>query len=323
MVALRAARHCFAMRAEHQFAPQSRTGRLASFRCSVRRCIFSARAVAETLPSCSASTRWMCSHSRRSTDAGARSTSIALLPPWRPSAATTSSAVARFAQVVDRTEFDRFDGGRDARVTGQHDDARRRFDFVQPLDQLQSGRAGHFRDRRRRTPEDPRPPGRMRRRRRRRPPPRSRGGAARATARRGIPRRRPREAASDRRRPRVARARTSRRRTRVCTQRQLHPHPRAAAGAIDDVHGAAEPFDGCIREHQPDAHPLGRAVRRLRFERRCVANVEAVAAVADVEHQVVVGAARRAFHGTRRCVGCVVQQIEHRLPQRLVGRDVG
>ena len=67
--------------------------------------------------------------------------------------------------------------------------------------------------------------------------------------------------------------------------------------------------------------PSVASVRRLRLERRCVDDVEAVAAVADVEHQVVVGAARRAIHGTRRRVGGVVQQIQHRLPQCLVGRD--
>ena len=148
---------------------QSRTGRLASFRCSVRRCIFNARAVAETLPSCSASTRWMCSHSRRSTDAGARSTSIALLPPWRRERGDHFVGGRGFAQVVDRTEFDRFDGGRDARVAGQHDDARRRFDFVQALDQLQSGRAGHLQIDDGEFRRIRRQPGRMRRRRRRRP----------------------------------------------------------------------------------------------------------------------------------------------------------
>lgn len=61
------------------------TGRLASLRCSVRRCMFSARAVAEILPWCSPSTRCMCSHSRRATESGigfssADSASSALAP---------------------------------------------------------------------------------------------------------------------------------------------------------------------------------------------------------------------------------------------------
>ncbi len=47
-----------------------RTGRFCNLRCSVRRCMPSARAVAEMLPSKSSNTFWMCSHSSRSTECG-------------------------------------------------------------------------------------------------------------------------------------------------------------------------------------------------------------------------------------------------------------
>jgi hypothetical protein len=52
----------------HGHSHHLRTGRLGSLRCSVRRCIFNAQAVAEMLPPFSVSTRWICSHSRRGTD---------------------------------------------------------------------------------------------------------------------------------------------------------------------------------------------------------------------------------------------------------------
>lgn len=45
-----------------------RTGFFASLRCNVRRCMLSARAVAEILPLFSASARWICSHSSRATE---------------------------------------------------------------------------------------------------------------------------------------------------------------------------------------------------------------------------------------------------------------
>ena len=61
-------------------ALQVLTGRLASLRCKVRRCMRSARAVAEMFPSFSTKTFWMCSHSSRSMDIGVSAAGVQALP---------------------------------------------------------------------------------------------------------------------------------------------------------------------------------------------------------------------------------------------------
>ncbi len=137
-------------------------GFLASLRCSVRRCMRSVRAVAEMLPSCSASTRWMCSHSSRRGDIGAsrhgalagRLAARAALEHGRDGARRD-----RFREVVVGAELDRFDGRRDARVARQHDDAHAWMLAAQRLDQreavvgaelqIDDGRVGLLRSRRR------------------------------------------------------------------------------------------------------------------------------------------------------------------------------
>src|SRR5215204_668257 len=68
-------------------------GYLFNFRCRVRRCMLSARAAAEIFPSTLVSTRWMCSHSRRSTDNGLIASGTSTLALLRSKAATTWSAL--------------------------------------------------------------------------------------------------------------------------------------------------------------------------------------------------------------------------------------
>ena len=74
------------------------TGCLANLRCRVRRCMLSARAVAEILPSHSVSTRWMCSHSRRSTEGGVLDIATSGSPLSRENACRISSTVAGFGR---------------------------------------------------------------------------------------------------------------------------------------------------------------------------------------------------------------------------------
>jgi len=105
---------------------QRRLGQLALQRAA---CMLSARAVAEILSSCSA------------TRAGYGPTpdfrfawvglSGALSSGEWLKAATISSALAGLARYWGRAQFDCLDGGGDAGITGQHDDARIRIEAVQ------------------------------------------------------------------------------------------------------------------------------------------------------------------------------------------------
>src|ERR1035437_4389340 len=72
-------------------------GGFCSLRCRVRRCMLSARAVAETLLSCSCITRWLCSHSRVSILVGCTENGALPSASWLK-AATISSALAGFAR---------------------------------------------------------------------------------------------------------------------------------------------------------------------------------------------------------------------------------